>query len=74
MKGRRRGRDLIHKELSIFGAFYFRLSEFAGMVELCNRGLKPRKVVTHRFALEEAQKGYDLMAQQECGKVLFMQY
>ncbi len=67
-------RDLIHKELNVYGAWYFRLSEFAGMVELCNRGLKPRKVVTHRFPLEEAQKGYDLMAQQKCGKVLFVQY
>ena len=67
-------RDLIHKELNVYGAWYFRLSEFAGMVELCNRGLKPRKVVTHRFPLEEAQQGYDLMARQECGKVLFVQY
>lgn len=67
-------RHLIHKELSIFGAFYFRLSEFASMVELCRRGLQPKRLITHRFALEEAQKGYDLMAQQKCGKVLFVQY
>ena len=67
-------RDLIHKELSVYGAWYFRLSEFAGMVELCQRGLKPKQVVTHRFTLEEAQKGYDLMARQKCGKVLFVQY
>jgi threonine dehydrogenase-like Zn-dependent dehydrogenase len=44
------------------------------MVDLCNRGLKPKRMVTHRFPLEEAQKGYDLMAQQRCGKVLFVQY
>ena len=67
-------RDLIHKELTVYGAWYFRLSEFAGMVELCNRGLKPKQLVTHRFSLEEAQQGYDLMARQECGKVLFVQY
>jgi len=67
-------RDLIHKELNVYGAWYFRLSEFAGMVELCSRGLKPKRVVTHRFPLEEAQQGYDLMAQQKCGKVLFVQY
>jgi len=65
---------LIHKELSVYGAWYFRLSEFPAMVELCRRGLKPRRVITHRFPLEEAQKGYDLMARQECGKVLFVQY
>jgi L-iditol 2-dehydrogenase len=67
-------RDLIHKELNVYGAWYFRLSEFPGMVELCRRGLKPRRVVTHRFPLEEAQRGYDLMAAQQCGKVLFVQY
>lgn len=67
-------RDLIHKELNVYGAWYFRVSEFAGMVELCRRGLKPRQVVTHRFPLERAQRGYDLMAQQKCGKVLFVQY
>lgn len=67
-------RDLIHKELNVYGAWYFRVSEFAGMVELWRRGLKPRKIVTHRFPLEEAQQGYDLMAQQQCGKVLFVQY
>jgi threonine dehydrogenase-like Zn-dependent dehydrogenase len=42
------------------------------MVELCRRGLKPRKVITHRLPLAEAQKGYDLMAQQKCGKVVFL--
>lgn len=67
-------RDLIHKELNVYGAWYFRVSEFPGMVELWRRGLRPRKMVTHRFPLEEAQKGYDLMAQQGCGKVLFVQY
>lgn len=67
-------RDLIHKELNVYGAWYFRLTEFPGMVDLCNRGLKPKRMVTHRFPLEEAQKGYDLMAQQRCGKVLFVQY
>jgi threonine dehydrogenase-like Zn-dependent dehydrogenase len=67
-------RDLIHKELTIYGAWYFRLNEFAGILELCSRGLQPAGVVTHRFPLEEAQQGYDLMAQQQCGKVLFVQY
>jgi propanol-preferring alcohol dehydrogenase len=67
-------RDLIHKELNVYGAWYFRLHEFPGMVEMCRRGLKPRQVVTHRFPLAEAQKGYELMAAGKCGKVLFVQY
>ena len=67
-------RDLIHKELNVYGAWYFRVSEFPRMLELWRRGLRPRKVVTHRFPLEEGQKGYDLMARQECGKVLLVQY
>ncbi len=67
-------RDLIHKEVNVYGAWYFRLHEFPGMVELCNRGLKPKKMVTHRFPLDEAQKGYELMAEGKTGKVLFVQY
>lgn len=67
-------RDLIHKEVNVYGAWYFRLHEFPGMVELCNRGLKPKKMVTHRFPLDEAQKGYELMAAGKTGKVLFVQY
>jgi threonine dehydrogenase-like Zn-dependent dehydrogenase len=67
-------RDLIHKELTVYGAWYFRLCEFAGMAQLRNRGLEPRGLVTHHVALEDAQLGYDLMARQECGKVLFVQY
>jgi threonine dehydrogenase-like Zn-dependent dehydrogenase len=67
-------RDLVHKELNVYGAWYFRLHEFPGMVELCRRGMKPKGMVTHRLPLEEAQKGYELMAAQKCGKVLFVQY
>lgn len=67
-------RDLIHKELTVFGAWYFRLSDFEGMVELCRRGLKPRQIITHRLPLAEAQKGYDLMAAGKCGKVVFTQF
>ncbi|MEN6305237.1 MAG: zinc-binding dehydrogenase [Armatimonadia bacterium] len=67
-------RDLIHKELNVYGAWYFRLADFPGMVELVNRGLKAKKIVTHRVPLEEAQKGYELMAAQKSGKVLFVQY
>lgn len=66
-------RDLIHKELNVTGAWYFRVSEFPGMVELWRRGLRPKQMVTHRFPLEQAQRGYDLMARQQCGKVLFVQ-
>ena len=33
-----------------------------------------RSLRTDRFPLEEAQKGYELMAAQKCGKVLFVQY
>jgi len=67
-------RDLIHKEVNVYGAWYFRLHEFPGMVELCNRGLKPKRMVTHRLPLDEAQKGYELMAEGKTGKVLFVQY
>ncbi len=67
-------RDLIHKELNVYGAWYFRLHEFYEMTELVRRGLRPKKMITHRFPLEEAQKGYELMAAGKSGKILFVQY
>jgi threonine dehydrogenase-like Zn-dependent dehydrogenase len=67
-------RDLIHKELTVYGAWYFRVNEFPGMVELVRRGMKAKQVITHRLPLEQAQKGYDLMAAGKSGKVIFTQY
>ena len=40
------------------------------MVALLQSGLDISKVITHRFDVEDFQKGFDLMAAGECGKVI----
>jgi threonine dehydrogenase-like Zn-dependent dehydrogenase len=67
-------RDLIHKELIVYGAWYWRLCEFFEMARLVREGLDVTRLITHELTLEEAQTGYDLMAAGECGKVIFRQW
>jgi threonine dehydrogenase-like Zn-dependent dehydrogenase len=67
-------RDLIHKELTVFGAWYWRLCEFYEMVRMVRQGLEVKRIITHELPLDDAQLGYDLMAAGECGKVIFRQW
>lgn len=67
-------RDIIHSELTILGCWYFQRHEFWPMVDATRRGLAPERLVTHHFALDDAQEAYDLMARAECGKIVFAQY
>ncbi|MFO7945291.1 MAG: zinc-binding dehydrogenase [Armatimonadota bacterium] len=67
-------RDLIHKELTVYGAWYWRLCEFYEMVELVRQGLDVTRIVTHELPLEDAGTGYDLMAEAQCGKIIFRQW
>ena len=66
-------RDIIHRELRMFGSWYFRRHHFFHMVDLVRQGLKPERLITHRFPLDQAQKAYDLMEQRACGKVVLEQ-
>lgn len=67
-------RDLIHKELIVYGAWYWRLCEFYEMVDLVRDGLDVTRLITHELPLEEAQTGYDLMSATQCGKIIFRQW
>ncbi|MBC7287638.1 MAG: zinc-binding dehydrogenase [Armatimonadetes bacterium] len=66
-------RDIIHRELRIFGSWYFQRHQFYDLVEQVRRGLKPERLITHRFPLEEAAKAYELMEERACGKVVLEQ-
>ncbi len=67
-------RDLIHKELTVYGAWYWRMCEFYEMVKLVREGLKVKRIITHELPLEEAQQAYDLMTAAKCGKIVFRQW
>ncbi len=67
-------RDIIHREIHMFGSWYFLRHEFYNLVDCVRRGMKPENIITHRFSLEQAQEAYELMDSGECGKAIFTQY
>jgi threonine dehydrogenase-like Zn-dependent dehydrogenase len=67
-------RDIIHSELRVLGSWYFLRADFQPMVEETRRGLAPERLVTHHFALDDAQAAYELMDSGQCGKIVFRQY
>ena len=64
--------DLIRRELTLFGTRNFNTAEFGEMVELVRRGLPVERIVTHRFALSEAERAFELFRSGECGKIVFV--
>ena len=63
-------KDLICRELTIFGTRNFNTTEFDEMIALVRRGLPLEQVVTHRFPLAEAEAAFTLFRSAECGKIL----
>jgi threonine dehydrogenase-like Zn-dependent dehydrogenase len=63
-------RDIIHKQITIFGSWVTSLPNMEDLVErLVRWGMHPDITVTHRFPLEQADKAYQLMDEGKCGKV-----
>lgn len=65
-------RDLICRELTVFGTRNFNTTEFDEMVALVQRGLPVEQTVTHRFPLSEADTAFELFRSGDCGKILFV--
>ena len=61
----------IHKGLQITGAWYFTASEFFEQLARYRRGLSLDGLITHRFALDDAQEAYRLFATRNAGKIVF---
>jgi threonine dehydrogenase-like Zn-dependent dehydrogenase len=62
--------DVIHDQKSVHGSWVTSLWKMEELVErLVRWGLHPDRLVTHRFALEQASEAYALMASGRCGKV-----
>jgi propanol-preferring alcohol dehydrogenase len=62
--------DLIQWERIIYGSRCFVVPEFDQMVALVRKGLPVEKIVTHRFALAEAEAAFDLFLSAQCGKII----
>lgn len=62
--------DIIHDQKTIYGSWVTSIWLMEELVErLVRWNLHPEDLVTHRFALEQADEAYKLMASGRCGKV-----
>lgn len=62
--------DMIHDQKTLYGSWVTSIWKMEELVErLVRWDLHPEKLVTDRFALDEAADAYSLMASGECGKV-----
>jgi threonine dehydrogenase-like Zn-dependent dehydrogenase len=64
-------RDIIHKQITIFGSWVTSVPHMEDLVEKIDRWkIHPDKTVSHTFSLEKAAEAYELMDQGKCGKVV----
>jgi len=62
--------DIIHDQKTIYGSWVTSIWRMEELVERIVRwGIRPEKLITHRFPLEKAGEAYALMASGKCGKV-----
>ena len=62
---------IIHKELTVKGAFYFTAADFNEIVKLYHAGLDVSALASHRAALSDAPPIIRAFSQGRTGKVLF---
>jgi propanol-preferring alcohol dehydrogenase len=60
----------IRKEITMQGSWYYTSSDWDDMLELHERGLRYRKLVTHTYPVEKAQDAFDAFVGGETGKVV----
>ncbi|MHB1293505.1 MAG: zinc-binding dehydrogenase [Anaerolineae bacterium] len=65
--------QVIHKELTVIGSFYFSGPDYWHILDLHERGLSLEGLVTHRFRLDQAVEAFTTFASGRSGKVLLVQ-
>ena len=63
-------RDLIRKNLTLMGSWFYHYSEYPAMLDLYRRGLPIGRMITDHFPLVEAQTAFSKFANGEAGKVM----
>lgn len=62
--------DIIHDQKTIYGSWVTNIWRMEELVERIIRwGIRPDKLITHRFELKDVSHAYSLMASGKCGKV-----
>ncbi len=62
--------DLIHRDITLMGSWFYHFSEFGDMLALYRNGLPVSRLITHRWPLAEAAEAFRAFAAGETGKVL----
>jgi len=62
------GNDLIRRDITMFGSWFFHFREFPDMLDLYRRGLAVDKLVTHRYPLADIGAAYADFAAGKVGK------
>ena len=60
------------KEITLCGSTCFPMTDYAGILNMIERGLDPSRIITHRFGIEDAAEAYAAFDQGDTGKVVFV--
>lgn len=62
--------DLIRRDITLLGSWFYHYCEFPAMVDIYRRGLRVEKLITHHFPLSEAASAFADFAAGRTGKVV----
>ena len=62
--------DLIRRDITVFGSWFYFFSEFDAMVALYREGFKATNLITHRYPFAEVATAYTEFAAGRTGKVM----
>ena len=63
-------RDLIRKDITLMGSWFYHYAEYPAMLDLYRRGLPIGRMITDHFPLVEAQTAFSKFANGQAGKVM----
>lgn len=64
--------DLVYKDLSLMGSWFYHVCEYPEMIKLFRRELAVAKLITHHFPLAEADAAYREFVAGATGKVILI--
>jgi propanol-preferring alcohol dehydrogenase len=64
------GRDLIRRDITLFGGWFYHYRDYPRMLELRRRGLPVERLISHQFGLEQAGEAFAQFAAGQTAKVV----